>query len=104
MRISYAELARDLAKNRGCILNLYGYVSEVSEAGSSYYVRMIYSRDKAGGWMNPVILVSDAATGARAGDLMTCTVEVEGTDEEQDAKGETIQVPRLRLLFVDRLE
>ena len=74
------------------------------EAGSSYYVRMMYSRDKTGGWMNPVILVSDQKTGAKAGDLMTCTVEVEGTDEEQDAKGETVQVPRMRLLVVDRLE
>ena len=45
VRISYAELARDLAKNRGCILNLYGYVSEVSEAGSSYYVRMMRSEE-----------------------------------------------------------
>ena len=104
VRLSYGELCRDLSKNRGSILNLYGYVSEVSEAGSSYYVRMMYSRDKTGGWMNPVILVSDQKTGAKAGDLMTCTVEVEGTDEEQDAKGETVQVPRMRLLFVDRLE
>lgn len=104
VRISYGELTRDLSKNQGSIMNLYGYVSEVSEAGSSYYVRMMYSRDKTGGWINPVILVSSEKTGAKAGDLMTCTVEVEGTDEEQNEKGETVRIPRLRILFVDRLE
>ena len=104
VRISYAELSRDLAKNRGSILNLYGYVEAVSEAGESRYVRLLYSRDKKNGWFNPVILVSDTATGAGPGDLLTCTAEVEGVDEEEDAHGETVHVPRLRLLFVDRIE
>ena len=104
VRISYTELCRNLSKNQGAVMNLYGYVSEVSGAGNSHYVRMMYSRDKTGGWINPVILVSEEETRAKPGDLMTCTVEVEGTDEEQDARGETVQVPRLRLLFVDRLE
>ena len=56
------------------------------------------------GWMNPVIIVSDQPYGAKKGDMMQCTVEVEGVYEEQDAVGRDVTVPRLRLLFVDRIE
>ena len=104
VRISYGSLTRDLAKNREKILNLTGYVTQVSSAGATTYVRMMYTKDDKGQWSNPVILVTDSAISVKENDLLTCTVQVEGVDEEQDSKGNEISVPRLRILFVDKVE
>lgn len=103
VRIAYRQLTQDLPKNRGSILNLYGPIEELSEAAGIYYARMLFTKG-TDGWMNPVIIVSDQPYGAKKGDMMQCTVEVEGVYEEQDAGGRDVTVPRLRLLFVDKIE
>ena len=102
-RLSYKELQQDKEKNRGAILNLYGPVTQLSEASGVYYARILYSKGEKG-WMNPAVIVSDNAFGAKEGDMMQCTVEVEGVYEEQNAAGKETAVPRLRLLFIDKLE
>ena len=103
VRIAYRQLTQDLPENRGSILNIYGPVQELSEAAGVYYARLMYTRGTSS-WSNPVIIVSDKPFGAKEGDMMQCTVEVEGVYEEQDAGGRDVQVPRLRLLFIDKLE
>ena len=104
VRIAYRNLARDLEENRGAILYLTGYVKQASEAETVFYARMYYTKDALGNWSNPVILVSDTPIGAKEGDLLTCAATAEGVDIEQDASGEDVAVPRLRVLFVDKVQ
>lgn len=104
VRIAYKDLIRDLPKNRDAILNLHGYVQEVSQAGETAYIRMMYTKDAKGVWSNPVIIVCEGDPGVKAHDMLTCTVRVEGVYEEQDARGEAVSVPRLRMLFTDKIE
>lgn len=102
--ISYRDLQRDLEKNQGQTMRIYGPVAEVSESGSTQYVRMYYSRDAKGQWYNPVIVVAQEDMNVKAGDMLTVVVSVAGVYEEQDANGNPVMVPRLDLLFVDAVE
>ena len=104
VRIAYRELARDLDKNQGAVLNLTGPVIALSQGGDTYYARVQYTKDADGKWTNPVILTHDAPFGAKEGDMLTCTVSAEGVYTEQDAQGNDIAIPRLRVLFIDKVE
>jgi len=42
--------------------------------------------------------------GAKVGDMMGVVATVAGVFEEQDAAGNDVAVPRLELMFVDKLE
>ena len=65
---------------------------------------MQFNKGGDGVWYNPVVIVSDADTGAKPGDMINCVVRVSGVFEEQDAQGEAVMVPRFELLFVDKIE
>lgn len=103
-RISYRQLQKDLAEDRGRVMSLYGPVSEVSQSGSSYYIRMQFNKGADGTWYNPVIIVAREDMGAKAGDMLTVVCEVSGVFEEQDSSGDPVMVPRFDLLFVDKVE
>lgn len=104
VRISYRDLQRDLEKNRGQIVRVYGPVIEVSESGNTQYVRMHYNRDAKGQWYNPVVVTAGERIDVKPGDMLTVVATVAGVYEEQDAMGESVMVPRLDLLFVDGIE
>lgn len=104
VRLSYKALQRDDEENRGAVLRLYGPVTDVSASGSTQYVRMKYSKDAQGRWSNDVVIVAQQDTGAKAGDMLTAVVSVDGVYEEQTADGKDVNVPRLNLLFVDSVE
>ena len=103
-KISYKNLQRNLDDNQGKIMSLYGPVTEASASGGAYYLRMQFNKGGDGVWYNPVVIVSDADTGAKPGDMINCVVRVSGVFEEQDAQGEAVMVPRFELLFVDKIE
>lgn len=103
-KLSYKTLQRDLSENRGKIMNLYGPVSQVSDAGGAQYIRMQFNKAADGTWYNPVIIVAKEDMGAKEGDMISAVVKVAGVFEEQDAEGEPVMVPRFELVFVDRLE
>ena len=103
-KISYKQLQRDLAEDRGRVMSLYGPVSEVSHSGSAYYIRMQFNKGLDGTWYNPVIIVAKEDMGAKVGDMITVVCEVSGVFEEQDSQGEPVMVPRFDLLFVDKVE
>ena len=103
-KISYKQLQRDLAEDRGRVMSLYGPVSEVSQSGSAYYIRMQFNKGVDGAWYNPVIIVAKEDMGAKVGDMITVVCEVSGVFEEQDSQGEPVMVPRFDLLFVDKVE
>ena len=103
-KISYKQLQRDLDENRGKVMSLYGPVSEVSQSGSSYYIRMQFNKGLDGTWYNPVIISAREDMGAKVGDMITVVCEVAGVFEEQDGQGEPVMVPHFQLLFVDKVE
>lgn len=103
-KISYKQLQRDQAEDRGKVMSLYGPVSEVSQSGSAYYIRMQFNKGIDGTWYNPVIIVAKEDMGAKVGDMITVVCEVSGVFEEQDSQGEPVMVPRFDLLFVDKVE
>ena len=102
--ISYRELQRDLEKNRGKTVRVYGPVVSVDEGGGQYYVRMQYNRDGNGRWYNDVVVTSQEPMQVRAGDMLTVVATVGGVYEEQDASGADVMIPRLDLLFIDAVE
>lgn len=104
VKLSYKELQQDKAENRGKVMRLYGPVSEISSSGSIYYVRLQYNKNEKGKWYNDVVIICDADTGAKVGDMMTAVVTVDGVYDEQDASGNDVAVPRFNLLFVDKIE
>ena len=104
VKLSYKELQQDKAENRGKVMRLYGPVSEISSSGSIYYVRLQYNKNAKGKWYNDVVIICDADTGAKVGDMMTAVVTVDGVYDEQDASGNDVAVPRFNLLFVDKIE
>ena len=104
VKLSYKELQQDKAENRGKVMQLYGPVSEISSSGSIYYVRLQYNKNAKGKWYNDVVIICDADTGAKVGDMMTAVVTVDGVYDEQDASGNDVAVPRFNLLFVDKIE
>ena len=103
-KISYRQLQRDLAEDKGRVMSLYGPVSEVSSSGSAHYIRMQFNKAADGTWYNPVIIVAKEDMGAKVGDMITVVAEVSGVFEEQDSQGEPVMVPRFDLLFVDKVE
>lgn len=103
-KISYRNLQRDLDGNQGIVMVLYGPVTQVSEAGGIYYVRMQFNRDGSGTWYNPVVIVSQGDLGVKEGDMLTAAVTVAGVYEEQDETGTDVIVPRFELMFVDKIE
>lgn len=104
VKISYKDLQKDKEENQGKVMRLYGPVSEVSSSASVYYVRLQYNKDAKGKWYNDVVIVCDADTGAKVGDMMTAVVTVDGVYSEQSASGADVIVPRFKLLFVDKIE
>lgn len=104
VKLSYKELQQDKDANRGKVMRLYGPVSEISSSGSIYYIRLQYNKDAKGKWYNDVVIIADADTGAKVGDMMTAVVTVDGVYNEQDASGKDVIVPRFTLLFVDKIE
>lgn len=102
--ISYRELQRDLEKNRGQTVRIYGPVAEVSQSGDVQYVRMYYNKNAKGEWYNPVVVTAQEDMHAKAGDMLTVVASVDGVYEEQDENGDPVMVPRLSLLFVDAVE
>lgn len=102
--ISYRELQRDLDKNRGQTVRIYGPVVEVSASGNTQYVRMHYNRDSKGQWYNPVIVTASEEMNVKPGDMVTLVATVAGVFEEQDTEGNPVMVPWLDLLFVDAVE
>ncbi len=104
VKLSYKELQQDKEANRGKVMRLYGPVSEISSSGSIYYVSLQYNKDAKGKWYNDVVIIADADTGAKVGDMMTAVVTVDGVYNEQDASGKDVVVPRFTLLFVDKIE
>ena len=103
-KLSYKTLQRDLEENRGKIMDLYGPVSQVSDAGGAQYIRMQFNKGADGTWYNPVIIVAREEMGAKEGDMISAVVKVAGVFEEQDAQGEPVMVPRFELMFVDKVE
>lgn len=101
--LSYRELQKDKAENRGKILSVYGPVVRVSEGGGMHYVRMHYSKN-ADGWHNEIVIVAQEDMGVRPGDMLSVVATVGGVFEEQDAKGNDVLIPRLDLMFVDKVE
>ena len=102
--ISYRELQRDLEKNRGKTVRVYGPIVSVEEGGGQYYVRMRYNRDGNGRWYNDIVVTSQEPMDVRAGDMLTVVATVGGVYEEQDASGNDVMIPRLDLLFIDGVE
>ena len=102
--ISYRELQRDLEKNRGQIMRIYGPVAQVSQSGSTQYVRMYYNKDGNGQWYNDIIVTANEDMGVKVGDMLTVVASVAGVYEEQDANGDPVMIPRLDLVFVDAVE
>lgn len=103
-KISYKNLQRDLEGNRGKTMVIYGPVTEISRSGEQTYLRMQYNKNASGQWYNEIVITAEGDTGVKEGDMATVVASVEGVYEEQDASGETVIVPRLSLLFVDRVE
>lgn len=102
--ISYKNLQKDLSENRGKTMTIRGPVAQISSGGGMYYVRMYYNKDANGSWYNPVVITAKENMGVKEGQMMTAVVSISGVYEEQDAMGETVIVPRLDLIFVDKIE
>lgn len=102
--ISYKKLQQALPENNGKTLVITGPVTELSTAGEHTYLRMMYNKNADGTWYNPVIIVAGGETGVREGDMATLAVTVDGAYEEQDAQGNPVAVPRLNLIFVDKVQ
>lgn len=102
--VSYKKLQQDLPENAGKTLVISGPVTELSAAGEHTYLRMMYNKNADGSWYNPVVVVGSGELGVREGDMATLAVTVDGVYEEQDAQGNPVAVPRLNLIFVDKVQ
>ena len=102
--ISYKNLQKDLDDNRGKTMTIRGPVTQISSGGGTYYVRMHYNKDANGNWYNPVVITAKEDMGVKEGQMMTAVVSIGGVYEEQNSMGETVIVPRLELIFVDKIE
>ena len=102
--ISYKNLQKDLPENRGKTMTIRGPVAEISSGGGTYYVRMHYNKDAKGNWYNPVVIVAKEDMNVKVGEMMTAVVTVSGVYEEQNSMGETVIIPKLDLVFVDKIE
>ena len=102
--ISYKNLQKDLPENRGKTMTIRGPVAEISSGGGTYYVRMHYNKDAKGNWYNPVVIVAREDMDVKVNEMMTAVVTVDGVYEEQNSMGETVLVPKLNLIFVDKVE
>ena len=102
--ISYKNLQKDLSENRGKTMTIRGPVAEISSGGGMYYVRMYYNKDAKGNWYNPVVIVAKEDMGVKVNEMMTAVVTVGGVYEEQNSMGETVIIPKLDLVFVDKIE
>jgi hypothetical protein len=85
-------------------MSLYGPVTSVSEGGGTHYVRLMFNKGSDGAWFNPVVIVAQENMGVKVGDMMGVVATVSGVFEEQDASGNDLAVPRLELVFVDKVE
>ncbi len=104
VKIAYRELQKNLERNTGKVLSLYGPVEEVSTGGENTYIRLMFNRDTGNKWYNPVVIVTDQKVDVKAGDMLTAVVRVAGVYEEQDNGGNMVNIPRLELLFIDRVD
>ena len=104
VRIKYKDLQKGLERDLGKVLNVYGPVSEISSAGDITYIRMQFSKNAGGKWINPVVLTCESDPGLQAGNYISAVVAVDGVYTEQDGAGNDVSVPRLKLLFIDRIE
>lgn len=102
--ISHKNLQKDLPENRGKTMTIRGPVVEISSGGGTYYVRMHYNKDAKGNWYNPVVIVAKEDMKVKVGEMLTAVVTIGGIYEEQDSMGGTVIVPRLDLVFVDKIE
>lgn len=102
--ISYKNLQKDLSENRGKTMTIRGPVTQISSGGGTYYVRMHYNKDANGSWFNPVIITAKEDMNVKTGEMMTAVVTIAGVYEEQDSMGNTVIIPRLELIFVDKIE
>lgn len=103
-KISYKNLQRDLPENRDKVMVIYGPVTQLSQSGSMTYARMQYNKNASGEWYNEIVIIAEGDMGVKEGDMATVVATVGGVYEEQDANGDTVIVPRLNLLFVDKVE
>ena len=103
-KISYKNLQKNREEDQGKLMSLYGPVTSVSEGGGTHYVRMMFNKGSDGEWFNPVVIVAGESMGVKVGDMLSVAAHVAGVFEEQDADGNAIAVPRLELLFVDKVE
>lgn len=103
-KISYKNLQKNRDEDQGKIVSLYGPVVSVESAGGAHYVRLMFNKDSEGDWFNPVVIVATESMGVKVGDMMGVVATVAGVFEEQDSKGNTVFVPRLELMFVDKVE
>lgn len=103
-KISYKNLQKNSSENLGKLLVIYGPVIDVSSGSGKCYVRMYYNKDSGGSWYNPVVIVSSQDMGVKEGDMLTVAATVSGVYEEQDASGNDVMIPKLDLVFVDRIE
>ena len=104
VRLKYRDLQKDLERNLGKVMNLYGPVTEVSTGGDTTYIRMQFTKVSGTTWTNPVVVVCDENPGVEAGNYLSAVVTVDGIYVEQDDAGKDVNVPRFQLLFVDRIE
>ena len=104
VKISYKNLQSCRDADQGQLMVLYGPVTRVSAAGDAHYVRMQFNKDAQGTWFNPVVIVANEDMGVREGDMLTVVARVAGVFEEQNSAGGSIAVPRLELVFVDKVE
>ncbi len=102
--ISYKNLQKDLSENRGKTMTIRGPVTQISSGGGTHYVRMHYNKDANGNWFNPVIITAKEDMNVKTGEMMTAVVTIAGVYEEQNSMGETVIIPRLELIFVDKIE
>ena len=85
-------------------MTIRGPVTQISSGGGTYYVRMHYNKDANGSWFNPVIITAKEDMNVKTGEMMTAVVTIAGVYEEQDSMGNTVIIPRLELIFVDKIE
>ncbi len=102
--ISYRNLQQNREADQGKTMRIYGPVFDISASGQQQYVRMYYNKDGNGKWYNPVVVTAKADMGVKVGDMITVVVTVDGVYEEQDDDGNSVNVPRLALQFVDAIE
>ena len=103
-KISYKNLQKARSEDLGKVMVIYGPVTELSDGGGQYYMRMQYNKDAQGVWFNEVIVVAKEDMGVKVGDMATVVASVAGVYEEQDANGDPVMVPRFTFMFMDKVE